>query len=97
MNEDEMAVLDGMNIKHQYLSAVQYLFDQPQTILQDTLFGIFQGSMDEAEEVLLNRPPSSAETLPTSEEKFTFVYVHLLPFLKEKLRQDTFLTNLAGI
>lgn len=76
-------------------NAVGELFEAPENFITESFEGIFIDDIPSALAVLLDRP--AQPTSKSLEEKFLYVYEHLIPKLRSRLQRDTITDHIAGL
>ena len=76
----EQTTLKGLSIDQSYQNAIDDLFQQPRDFLSNTKAGFLD--ITDAQDKLLDNP------LPTTEEKFGYILINLLPYLRETLSRS---------
>lgn len=88
---DTLQALDGESIGE----AVAVLYAMPEDFIRNNFNGVFGGETEDAIAFLLNRPAQDPPATP--EEKSRYVYGFYLPLLKQKLREDAVVKNIAPL
>jgi hypothetical protein len=95
MTASEKTALLGVSVTDpDYPGAVEGLFQQPEQFIHDTLFGVYEGKLPQAVQLLLNRP--AVANPPPQQERWQAFYGALHPFLKKRLRQSSLIQALAA-
>jgi hypothetical protein len=88
---EALQALDGGSIEE----AVAVLYAMPEDFIRNNFNGVFGERTEDDIAFLLNRPAQDPPATP--EEKSRYVYGFYLPLLKQKLREDALVKNIAPL